>query len=377
MAKKTMIAAAAVIAVILTVIVAVKISRSRPDSGKNTERAAAGEAKTKAKARQTGHPDSAGTAAARPPVSRDFAAEAESALRESDEKKLLDILADWVARDGAAAASWALSQTRGVFKPVIKMWVGADPSAAAEWAKNTMSAREGKDGVLMLCAWKLAEGSPDKAKKIVEELPESPLRNWSMIGAASELAKTDPAAARQWISGLAGNGPDGQRMTEFALLWAEKGPEAAFENASKTQRFSGDIMFFWAQKDPDSMSAWAEKLPEDDMRRINAVMTLQTESGAPPESIMETAMRAPDGRARDFAVTRAGAEWAGRDPAAALAWADRQPDSRSREMVLNAALVNLARRDPAAAEAWAMRQSGERRERALDLIRRSSVPAAR
>ena len=148
-------------------------------------------------------------------------------------------------------------------------WTKTDPDAALAWlrAHDDPSLAPAAASVQKTLLATLAATDPAAAVARWQALPDSAARAEAVFPVAQAWAKTDPAAATQWLADqLPPLPPVNLNHPALATLSPEE-REAALKD-SRRWHYSGlgSLLQEWAKTDPDAALAWAETIPDPKKR---------------------------------------------------------------------------------------------------------------
>ena len=123
----------------------------------------------------------------------------------ASEAALVSIASGWARRDPAAAAKWAGEMPSDnpvrdrAIDDALSYWALADQKSASSFAQQ-LPAGKSRDHSVNALSRLLAVNSPALAADLASSIGDTPTRNARVEEIAREWMKTDPPAARGWIS---------------------------------------------------------------------------------------------------------------------------------------------------------------------------------
>ncbi len=228
---------------------------------------------------------------------------------------------------------------------LLAEWAKEDPVAASEWVVRKLPEGEARYGALrgILSAW--AENDNSAALEWAQKLPAGNTHDRAVASAVYGWARKDPAAAGEWLLKQPKDNSVEYGIPRIVSAWIEKDPPAAFAWTGKLQGQARKNMMF------DTGSYWASGDLEGATARI-----LQKDIEA---------------YQRDRIIVEAAHDWARKDSAAVTAWALKLPEGKTRDYALTGIASVMAAKDPAAAADWAMKlPDGAVRKAAMEMADR-------
>ncbi len=190
------------------------------------------------------------------------------------------IAEEWALSDPARAADLAdklesSTARRDLLSVVMFAWGRSDPKAAAEWGLKFKERTQGDLAPRNTALHYAVVGMVQKDPKLADELIWKHLaeEGWGNLprtapmGAARELAKTDPQAALAMAEKIKGH--EGCRVDALRGVlreWAKRDPKAAEAAlAGRTEKdfvkaFPRDLAEGWASEDPKAAADYARKI---------------------------------------------------------------------------------------------------------------------
>jgi len=242
-----------------------------------------------------------------------------------DENVFRIVASHWAQKNSLEALAWAESLPAGrsrseAIKAVGSTWAQHDPAAvAAEISRN-------RD------RW---DGDTIKAMAL----------SWS---------KMDPRAAMAWIDGLP-KADQEAAWSRFRLDVRQLGTDATLELLSavpseqRRAEMASQIASELARENPRAAMAWAERLPEGELRTRALRPALDQLAASNPVEAVGYVASLPAGDGRTDLLRRAVASWAVRDTDAAMAWTRQLPAGWERDEVFSEAARGLREFDLARA----------------------------
>jgi len=192
----------------------------------------------------------------------------------------------------------------------------------------------------------LAEGGTDPSERVDPFLAE-----------ARERARSDPAAAMQWLQEQSSGGERLRGMLEVVALWAAEDAESALlwleSNAQGLARLEtiNSGVELWARRDPEATAGWIDGMANDGSKiaaaRSLATTWVETDSMAAANWVDGL----PRGAVRQAALQSLTKAWLQQDPDAASIWAFEQAEVHDDHDLLHETIKAYSQKSPDAAEA--------------------------
>ncbi|MFT4641143.1 MAG: hypothetical protein ACI8T1_004479 [Verrucomicrobiales bacterium] len=201
---------------------------------------------------------------------------------------------------------------------------------------------------------RLAGNDPERAADLAAALPAVPStpREWAIGAVAQEWARSDGAAALQWLSEVLPASSDQDRAT-VGWAWAEVAPEKVIQcldDFALDSRARGQLLGYalatWAEYDVEAVEAWLQssELEGDEATAAQSqLIRILARKNPSAAASFEADMAMSEQLSASGEIGR---NWAKHDPEAALAWAWTLPKSRDRDNAFLSAFAELAQTDP-------------------------------
>ena len=198
----------------------------------------------------------------------------------------LRLLRRWAGNDPPAAADWISRMPAGAARQealhaVVMEWADQNLWQAVEWARGLPQSDE-RQSALLNAASVVARTAPTEALAVVAELPVSAARDNLITHAAMLWAVATPETAIAWAKQIADPPLRERVLAAIAIAWSESDPVAAANLAVHSLAPGGPqddaiigIVRWWAQTDPEAVTAWVSQFPEAQLRE-KAVAILAT-----------------------------------------------------------------------------------------------------
>jgi hypothetical protein len=249
-------------------------------------------------------------------------------------------------------------QQKDALESVMYALINRDPEAALAFASRHPETNDEKYRERILESWVKRDPKAAMAAAVQDAVTSN---NPELIrNTIEEWCKSDPAAATQWANAHEGAG----HVTARAMVLerrAREEPEAVLQEHTALLRAGGDprelgrltgaLADSLAGKDVNTARAWAESLPEGELRyrALHEVTEEWVRRDAPAASEWIRAL--PSGELRDDAARELTSAIAGRDPAGAFEWARSIGNTKIRESALTGVMRIWREVDPEAARA--------------------------
>lgn len=232
-------------------------------------------------------------------------------------------LRDWIQRDPAGAAAWAIqtngSEAGSILKAAAAAWANADLSSARKWLEQ-LPEGDAKSTAAMAIAYEMARTHPTDALRLAVDVPASRERDDLLAHTVSQWAQTDAAAAG---------------------AWAKEVPEAALR-----QQLLAAIAIAQAEQDGSAAATLVSTgLPEGPEQDRAAVSVVQTWAQSAPQAAAEWVLQFPSTPTRTSAVRSLVAIWATSDAAGAAKWLGALPAGPDRDAAESAYAQAVATAD--------------------------------
>ena len=250
------------------------------------------------------------------------------------EMKLL--MRSWAAFDPQSALAYAndkldaKSERRFAVAEALAEWAARNPQQAFQWAKENHDGKSQDNPLLAGVIKGIAEKDLEEASQMFFELPEGNAR-WQ--------------ASHHLINKLGERGPDS------LIAWANKIPQ---DEGALRGSLLGQIGSAIAKQDPARAAKWAatQELGDATQRVVNTVLSHWISKDASSAAEWSATIENPSDRR--FAMTQIANYWGVRDPVAAAEWLNRFPASRDMDPVVGAFVSRISGRDPQGAVNWAL-----------------------
>ncbi|MGE9270368.1 MAG: hypothetical protein ACQKBU_06150 [Verrucomicrobiales bacterium] len=236
---------------------------------------------------------------------------------------------------------------------IAREWAKLDPTAALEWA-YTLEGRDQQSALVSVVS-ELATTDPSKAASLAASFDEDDQQRayseiaeqWALqdfesaeawiatlegdakqsalASAIDVLAKSDPLAAADMISGMDSGRSRDQAIEDVAQAWAATDPEAAA--AWLVEQETGDmedamrqVMMNWSGSDSEAALSFIESQPEGEARDAAASTYLWMNRDAEPQESLALAETISDDRDRTRAIAMSTRQWMEEDEASARAY---------------------------------------------------------
>jgi len=278
----------------------------------------------------------------------------------------------WGQVDGKAAIANAMEQggRGGAYgaMSVLSGWAGTDPEGAKEWIAGQEDGRE-KSMYMNGLVDGLAKSDPAAATEYVLSMPgpeegEDDPRGRYIDNIAGEMLKQGVDAASTWADGLPEGSLRASALSEVAEYYARQDISAAaawveaYAGSEDANRAVREIADRWANDSPQEAAEWVSGLPADSQG--GAMRTVFSEWAQ--EEPVEAANYLTDmaaSPARDSAVSGFSMRFAGEDPTTAMEWTDSIANADMREETQVMVARQWLRQDEEAAQAWAVENLSE------------------
>ncbi|HEY0548666.1 MAG TPA: hypothetical protein VGF13_03635, partial [Verrucomicrobiae bacterium] len=132
-----------------------------------------------------------------------LAVESLPAGREQDDA-IVGIVQRWVQNSPEQAAAWVAAFPEGnlretALEALVKLWADTDLVGTGAWV-DTLTSRTSRDTAVAAYVEKLAVQFPEMAVEWAREIHNEQLRSERLENLAELWLRTDPEAARQWIT---------------------------------------------------------------------------------------------------------------------------------------------------------------------------------
>lgn len=239
---------------------------------------------------------------------------------------------NWAESDPAAAAAWLATLPdgpayRAALKQIATAWAHSDLPKATAWLKTLPP--EARELAAMDVAYEAAAAEPIAAMRIASPLPASRERDELLVFTASQWAVTDAATAS---------------------AWAQKIPDAQLR-----LRLLGAVAVAMSAKNPAGAAALTGSAipPGADQDRV-AVSVVQRWAQTAPQAAAEWVLRFPESSVRYAAAQNLATVWALKDAAAADQWLNSLPAGRTRDAAAAGYTQSLASLNSVTSESTAM-----------------------
>ncbi len=288
------------------------------------------------------------------------------------------ILSAVAERDPARAGAFLtehpeFARDENVFRTVASHWTRKNPLEALAWAESLPVGRLRFEAVKAVgSTW--AEHDP---ATVAAEILRSRDR-WDrdvVTAVAQNWSITDPRATMAWVENLPLKADQEAAWSRFRLDVRQLGADAALEllgaipSEKRRAGMASQIASELARENPRAALAWAERLPEGELRTRALRPALDELAAHNPVEAVGYVTSLPAGQGRTDLLRRSVAIWAVRDADAAMAWTRQLPAGSERDQVASEAARGLREFDLARAAQWsAMIENAGTRHHAIQEI---------
>lgn len=288
---------------------------------------------------------------------------AESAGGEEREVLMIGSLARWAELDAPAAAEW--SRSHGGRAEMLEMslaeWTARDPAAARAWVAGIENADQ-REGAFRGYLAGIAASDPAAALREAASLPagDQSRRAHEMI--FRTWAGRDPRAAASQALLLSDEKIRGSAVSAAVGIWGRKAPREALAFAlqvsdkSQQRTLARQLLTDWAQTDSSAAMSQLMTLPAE-LRDEAAREVFRAAARRSLEDARRFAEQLPPGKAREHALGMIAVQWANRgDLRGALEYAGRMPSGQTRDESIGDIAFQWSQRDRPAATVWIAQQ---------------------
>jgi len=246
------------------------------------------------------------------------------------------------------------------FRQIISKIASSDPEKAFQLALSRKAPGEQEQGMRSAFS-QLAASDPVAAQAHLAELPPGPVRTAAVVALSASWADADPAAAKAWANGLAGEEKQ-MAITAITPAIAQTDPKgaaamllplaAAADAETQNETLNSAVQKVcgaWSAQDPAATSSWISSLP-DGLVKAEAVSSIaSTWCTKDPEAAAKWVDSLPPGKARDAGATGIVSSVYRGQPATAFQWAAGIGDDQQRTEALSEVVSGWKATDPVAA----------------------------
>jgi hypothetical protein len=261
------------------------------------------------------------------------------------------VISSWAEKDFSAAKAWVEELPPGTYRRRSAMGDLAfalaqkDPAAALSLARSL----PGDDGQRFLSGalygWSLKDA--DAAIAYAVQLPDL---GFTLAYMFDRIASKDPDKAIKLLEQIPSENQQNEALRRIGLRWATSDPKAALDWANqqtnpkvKSEILQG-VIGGMAQKDPMGALDLAQSLPANEREgRINYILGILSESD--PEGAVGYAMNLPSNKSTNMTISRLAGQWISSDPQGALGFYGSLTDPKLKEQVAGAMIDNLSKDD--------------------------------
>ncbi len=256
--------------------------------------------------------------------------------------------------DLAEALGRARTENNAIaIRALERRWAEVDPVGAAKaWA-------EGKTqplGDAFFSAW--AKSNPASALRWFSGLEDGDIKNQSRALILNQVAKSDPQRALDFANQLPEGKDQSQLITQALATLGAKDPNEALaaaqrlpEGASRKAGLDAVVTQIAGSNLAEAQKLMAE-LPPNTLSNAGATIAAALVKQS-PDKALEWAATLPDGQSKESAFGGIAREWASRDVAAAATWLDTLAAGSARNSAVASFANRTAPRDPEGATIWA------------------------
>jgi len=243
------------------------------------------------------------------------------------------------------------------FESLLRHWAKLDEQGAFEYA-DSLEDREMKRRAIETVAEVLAHSDPQFLARNILGIRDSE-SEVLIRKLADAWSQTDALSALAWAQQL----PEGQ-VKENALLMtryrlASQDPEAVamqidtLDESDSTSSLVAAVAEAWALKDPAKALAWAGTLPGSEQTLAMAKVA-KSWAGRDPAAAANFVAQLSAGEMQNEAARSVISSWANRDPEAAAAWVSQFPAGDLRDRGINLIVTDWNMIDPGKARDWVL-----------------------
>lgn len=275
------------------------------------------------------------------------------------------LYAIWAETDPRAAATKALaipnSQERsGALWSLASAWAQADPAAAWDWGLTLERAGDRNAVFRNIISAVTNDGDTSQAIAFLDSLPPGQGRSEAMQQVASVLANSDPEEAFAFVMQHAANDRDRQAVSNVLQQWARSDPTRAFDIAlneleprNARRNALQSVINEAANRDPALAREMLEKLEGKDLENI-AYSAANALARNDREGALAWAEGLPEGDLKGNALSSIFSDWGREDPLQAVMYGSKIEDAKVRQRSLGNALSAWAYQDAVEAMTWAV-----------------------
>jgi hypothetical protein len=275
------------------------------------------------------------------------------------------LYAIWAETDPRAAATKALaipnSQERSnALWSLASAWAQADPAAAWDWGLTLERAGDRNAVFRNIITAVTNDGDTSQAIAFLDSLPPGQGRSEAMQQVASVLANSDPEQAFAFVMEHAVNDRDRQAASNVLQQWAKSDPAKAFEIAlndlepgNARRNALQSVINEVANRDPALAREMLEKLEGKDLENI-AYSAANALARQDREGALAWAEALPEGDLKGNALSSIFSDWGREDPLQAVNHGLKIEDAKVRQRSLGNALGAWAYQDAVEAMTWAV-----------------------
>ncbi len=283
----------------------------------------------------------------------------------ADRKALTERLQEWAGLDGAAAAAWVEEHLQGTLRRdtlfnVLAAWGESDPEGGAADFVLTLRHDPIFDAAVQGLVHGWAKSNPAAAG---EWLTQKAPRGEEADNAAGQLAKawagTDPVAAAAWAVEYFRSSDNGLAFQRAIAAWAVydlHGASAFVNTAPPDLQFQGymQISMAWAKADAPAAAEWADGLESSRIRHGAIATIVETWSRQAPAEAAAFVSGIESEEAKATAARFLIGNWVETDMVAASSWLGSLPEGNVRDEAVAELGNRLLDSDPESALTWSL-----------------------
>jgi thioredoxin-like negative regulator of GroEL len=262
------------------------------------------------------------------------------------------LISSWAEKDFPAAKAWVeglppgTNRRRSAMVDLAFALAQKDPAAALSLARSL----PGDDGQRFLIGalngWCLKDAEAAIAYAV--QLPDD--GDFTLVYMFDKIASKDPDKAIKLLEQIPSENKQNEALRKIGFRWAISDPNAALDLANqqtdpkvKSEILKG-VIDGMAQKNPERALELAQSLPANEREgRIDYILTVLSESD--PEGAVGYAMNLPSNKFTNMTISRLAGQWISSDPQGALAWYGSLTDPKLKEQVARNMIDNLSKDD--------------------------------
>lgn len=215
---------------------------------------------------------------------------------------------------------------------------------------------EQKEGLIQSLLLRLAKEDPAKALALSDNLLDSKLRSFLVLGAFGQLAKISPSQA---LSQLAQMEPGSLQQAAFARVFQTLGGtvniadvqalvDSLPDGSARDSALKG-LVTGWLKIDPKAALDFASKFPSEYASFLKSTLTNVAVFNGQPALAAEYINKIQDAAVRNEAIVSIASVWAAgphKDPVAALDWISQVATDATYAKAVSNIFLQLAKNDP-------------------------------